>query len=113
MSSMANDLKKTSQRSITPKTQTRGIEYSDIVIEGKRKSSALIEVMVQSSPAGKMDLPVSIFFSENEARGIKNFFYLIYHNSVSGGAKITQAHATELGKQLSKVLFPPAVFEFF
>ena len=88
-------------------------EYSEIVIKGERKSSRVIEVSVLSSPIGKMDTTVSIYFSENEGRHIRNSFYSQFDKYPHGRAKITQSEATDIGKQLTKVLFPPIIFEYF
>src|SRR5687768_11112468 len=106
---------KTAVKKLTQKLSpnTFPLDYSEIVIQGNRKSSKVIEVSVQSSPLGGMEAPVSIYFSENDGRNIRNSFYSGFNRNSHGRAQITQSEATELGKQLSKVLFPPTIFEYF
>jgi hypothetical protein len=83
--------------------------YLDFVIHGRRKSSSSVQLGV-SSPAGGLAPPVTVRFSEAEARELREAFHS--GMSLSGlGHQRAAAAAGGAGGRLARVLFPPPVFK--
>lgn len=100
--------KATGRKRSSPRDQTR--QYDDFVLSARRVNAKAIALRVISSPSGAMRTSLQVVFHDTEARSIRESFRINADTGSSGRAMITAAEATELGKRLSKVLLPPAVF---
>src|SRR5688572_9749230 len=97
-----------SKASKTPSVIT---DYSDFVIQVKRRSLKFVDVSVSSSPSGITKKPVAVIFRDTESQKIQESFCMHSQAGQPGRMKITAEEATELGKRLAVVLFPPPVFK--
>src|SRR6186713_895569 len=99
-------------KSTTSKTRSVITDYSDFVIQAKRRSLKIVDVSVFLSPSGKTEKPVAVNFTDTESQKIQESFCM-NNPGQPGRMKITAEEATELGKQLAVVLFPPIIFKLF
>jgi hypothetical protein len=104
-------------KSSNPKTaHNSGVtHYEDFVINVRRINARSVSVTVGASPARKPMKAVKVSFPEKEAADLRSSFLTgltaSKTSSGSGQMLITQAGATDIGKRLAKVLFPPNVFK--
>ena len=91
--------------------QGRAINYSDFVIIGRRRDKRCVEISVYASPAGAMQTPEVVAFPLSEATRIHDMFYSGLRSKDQNWLKFSQAKATRLGKRLTKVLLPAAIFQ--
>src|SRR5688572_1332942 len=96
-----------SPRKIAPLT------YDDFVVQLRRKSPKLIDVLVYASPAGAMKKSVRVAFSAAEADEIRNSFCTDPATGNSGRMEISAEEAAVLGKRLAPLLFPAPVYALF
>jgi len=99
-------------KSTTSKTRSVITDYSDFVIHAKRRSLKIVDVSVSLSPSGKTEKPVAVSFTDTESQKIQESFCMS-NPGQPGRMKITAEEATELGKQLAVILFPPIIFKLF
>lgn len=93
-----------------PARDTAPLTYADFVLKLRRKSSKLVNVLVYASPAGAMAKPVSVTFPAAEADEIRESFYANPATGKPGRMLIRQEEAVALGKRLTPLLFPSAVY---
>jgi hypothetical protein len=89
--------------------------YEDFVVNVRRINARTVSVTVDASPAGKLTKAVKVSFPEKEAAELRSSFLngltASASSSGSGQMLISQAEATNIGKRLATVLFPPDVFK--
>jgi CHAT domain-containing protein len=85
-------------------------DFPDFVIQGRRRSAALIEVRVASSPAGAMPTPVRVAFPDAEGRRLRESFHSATTPEGAGRMFMDVKQATEIGKRLARILLRPPVF---
>ena len=95
----------------TSKTRSVITDYSDFVIHVKRRSLKIVDVSVSRSPSGKTEKPVAVNFTDTESKKMHESFCVNNLGGQRGRMNITREEATELGKRLAAVLFPPPIFK--
>lgn len=85
-------------------------DYTDFVIQARRKDGRTVEVRVHESQAGDMKKPHAVVFPAEEAEHIHAQFRADQRTNGQGRMLLTQEEATKLGKRLAAVIFPAPVF---
>lgn len=89
------------------------LTYVDFVVQLRRKSPKLVDVLVYASPAGAMTKPVSVAFSAAEADEIRDSFCADPATGNTGRRGISAEEAAVIGKRLAPLLFPVPVYALF
>lgn len=89
------------------------LTYVDFVVQLRRKSPKLVDVLVYASPVGAMSRPHSVAFSAAEAENMRQSFCADSATNATGRMEINSGEATVIGKRLASVLFPAPVHAMF